>query len=217
MALELQPERGAEAHLTLGRIYMERQDWDPAVEHFREATLADRENEEAYNNLGVTYARRGNPIVGLAAIRLAIRISPEWDAARQNFELMREDAANVIREAVGSAPSREIAAGRFIALSYYQGDLDNVAARFDAKLQEGISMARLEKMHVDTFRQLGAEREVLDEQLIPGNGSQVYRRRVRFERRERPVDVLVQLTPELYVTGFELRPVDGNGSGGARS
>ena len=215
IAALLRPDEAAAPYNRMGRLQLDRGESDAAIDSFRRALRADATDAEAYNNLAVAYARAGDLDLALASVRQAVRLAPDWEAARSNLQEMQRQAQTPGARQGDDEPSgsAEITVGRAAARLFYRGETAQLHGRFTPRLSDQLSLEALERMHLDVFRQLGAETERLSEEVIDQAGSKLYVRRARFERWDGEVEVVVQLavgdapdgSPQ--IDGLMFRPV----------
>ena len=94
-----------------------------------------------------------------------------------------------------------------LTAAFYAGRIDEVWGRMSAQMQSAMkSRDGLAAFREQVERDLGAEKEVIDESVEPMQGMSAYRRRARFEKV--PVVVLVQwlIDADGRVQGFAIRP-----------
>jgi tetratricopeptide (TPR) repeat protein len=79
----------SEAHMNLGAVYLELENWDMAIPHFK-AALRDifyRRPEWAYNNLGWAYYNKGQYRTSLLHYKKAVEVNPKFAMAYNNMGL----------------------------------------------------------------------------------------------------------------------------------
>ncbi|HEY1730956.1 MAG TPA: tetratricopeptide repeat protein [Terriglobales bacterium] len=87
--LEAEPLHAA-AHINLGTLYYNRQDFDSAEKHYRAAVAADPRYALAYFDLGNVLDETGNVQDAIAAYRTAIQLAPTYADAHYNLALAYE-------------------------------------------------------------------------------------------------------------------------------
>jgi tetratricopeptide (TPR) repeat protein len=88
-ALELEPEHSA-AHINLGTLYYNHQDYVKAEAHYRRATAADPRYALAYFDLGNVLDETGRLPEAVRAYRQAITLAPTYADAHYNLALAYE-------------------------------------------------------------------------------------------------------------------------------
>ena len=91
-ALELEPEHAA-AHINLGTLYYNQQDYAQAEQHYRRATAADPRYALAYFDLGNVLDETGRLPEAVRAYRQAITLAPTYADAHYNLALAYEKMA----------------------------------------------------------------------------------------------------------------------------
>lgn len=86
----------AEKHVKFGIEVAQKNLWREAASLFERATELDPTYAAAFNNLAVAYERQGNLGDALRTYERALKLAPNNQYARQNYELFREiyDRAN---------------------------------------------------------------------------------------------------------------------------
>jgi len=87
--LEIEPQHAA-AHINLGTLYYNRQDFASAEKHYRAAVAADPRYALAYFDLGNVLDETGNVQDAIAAYRTAIQLAPTYADAHYNLALACE-------------------------------------------------------------------------------------------------------------------------------
>jgi tetratricopeptide (TPR) repeat protein len=87
--LELEPQHAA-AHINLGTLYYNRQDFASAEKHYRAAVAADSRYALAYFDLGNVLDETGNILEAIASYRSAIQLAPTYADAHYNLALAYE-------------------------------------------------------------------------------------------------------------------------------
>jgi len=87
--LELRPDH-APAHINLGTLYYNRQDFVSAEEHYRRAVASDPRYALAYFDLGNVLDETGRIADAVAAYNTAIRLAPTYADAHYNLALAYE-------------------------------------------------------------------------------------------------------------------------------
>ena len=87
--LEIEPLHAA-AHINLGTLYYNRQDFASAEKHYRAAVAADARYALAYFDLGNVLDETGNVQDAVAAYRTAIQLAPTYADAHYNLALAYE-------------------------------------------------------------------------------------------------------------------------------
>ena len=87
--LELEPLHAA-AHINLGTLFYNRQDFASAEKHYRAAVAADSRYALAYFDLGNVLDETGNVEDAIAAYRTAIQLAPTYADAHYNLALAYE-------------------------------------------------------------------------------------------------------------------------------
>ena len=87
--LEIEPLHAA-AHINLGTLYYNRQDFASAEKHYRAAVAADPRYALAYFDLGNVLDETGNVHDAIAAYRTAIQLAPTYADAHYNLALAYE-------------------------------------------------------------------------------------------------------------------------------
>ncbi len=87
--LEIEPQHAA-AHINLGTLYYNRQDFASAEKHYRAAVAADPRYALAYFDLGNVLDETGNVQDAIAAYRTAIQLAPTYADAHYNLALAFE-------------------------------------------------------------------------------------------------------------------------------
>ncbi len=90
--LELEPEHAA-AHINLGTLYYNRQDYASAEKHYRAAVVADPRYALAYFDLGNVLDETGKIPEAIASYRTAIQLAPTYADAHYNLALAYERQA----------------------------------------------------------------------------------------------------------------------------
>ena len=85
-ALEQEPEHAA-AHINLGTLYYNHQDYAQAEKHYRQATIADPRYALAYFDLGNVLDETGRLPEAVRAYRQAITLAPTYADAHYNLAL----------------------------------------------------------------------------------------------------------------------------------
>ena len=88
-ALELEPEHAA-AHINLGTLYYNHQDYTQAEKHYRRAASADPRYALAYFDLGNVLDETGRLPEAVCAYRQAITLAPTYADAHYNLALAYE-------------------------------------------------------------------------------------------------------------------------------
>jgi tetratricopeptide (TPR) repeat protein len=87
--LEIEPHHAA-AHINLGTLYYNRQDFASAENHYRAAVAADSRYALAYFDLGNVLDETGRVQDAIAAYRTAIQLAPTYADAHYNLALAYE-------------------------------------------------------------------------------------------------------------------------------
>jgi len=87
--LELEPKHAA-AHINLGTLYYNRQDFDSAERHYRAAVEADPRYALAYFDLGNVLDETGRFLDAVGAYKTAIQLAPTYADAHYNLALAYE-------------------------------------------------------------------------------------------------------------------------------
>lgn len=87
--LEIEPLHAA-AHINLGTLYYNRQDFASAEKHYRAAVAADSRYALAYFDLGNVLDETGNVQDAIASYRTAIQLAPTYADAHYNLALAYE-------------------------------------------------------------------------------------------------------------------------------
>lgn len=87
--LEMDPEHAA-AHINLGTLYYNRQDFVSAEKHYRAAVAADSRYALAYFDLGNVLDETGRVEEAVSAYRTAIQLAPTYADAHYNVALAYE-------------------------------------------------------------------------------------------------------------------------------
>ncbi len=87
--VELEPAHAA-AHINLGTLYYNRQDFTSAEKHYRRAVEADPRYALAYFDLGNVLDETGRIEDAIAAYRTAIQLAPTYADAHYNLALAYE-------------------------------------------------------------------------------------------------------------------------------
>lgn len=87
--VELEPYHAA-AHINLGTLYYNRQDFESAEKHYRQAVAADPRYALAYFDLGNVLDETGRIQDAIAAYRTAIQLAPTYADAHYNLALAYE-------------------------------------------------------------------------------------------------------------------------------
>ncbi len=87
--LEIEPQHAA-AHINLGTLYYNRQDFASAEKHYRAAVAADSRYALAYFDLGNVLDETGNVDEAIASYRTAIQLAPTYADAHYNLALAFE-------------------------------------------------------------------------------------------------------------------------------
>jgi type IV pilus assembly protein PilF len=74
-----------QAHLDLARGYLEKQDWNRAIEPLKRAVEVDPKSAEAYTLMGVMYQGQREPERAEEAYRRALRNDPRYAMALNNY------------------------------------------------------------------------------------------------------------------------------------
>jgi tetratricopeptide (TPR) repeat protein len=88
-ALEFQPNHAA-AHINLGTLYYNRQDFVLAEKHYRAALKADPRYALAYFDLGNVLDETGRVQEGIQTYKIAVQIAPTYADAHYNLALAYE-------------------------------------------------------------------------------------------------------------------------------
>jgi tetratricopeptide (TPR) repeat protein len=193
------------AHRAAGRL-------PEATEHLRRAIALDPGLAEARHELALAYADGGLLDDALGELRESIQLDPQSESARRNLAVLerRIAAKGAAREAELPPPSgphaADIAEARSILLLFYRGELDVVRARFSPGLARRISIEEFNDMRLKVARQLGPEREMLEESATRRPNGSIYVRRARFDRHSDDVEVVVELTADKSIDALEFRP-----------
>lgn len=87
--LEIEPQHAA-AHINLGTLYYNRQDFASAEKHYRAAVVADPRYALAYFDLGNVLDETGNVDEAIASYRTAIQLASTYADAHYNLALAYE-------------------------------------------------------------------------------------------------------------------------------
>jgi Tetratricopeptide repeat len=87
--LEFQPAHAA-AHINLGTLYYNRQDFALAEKHYREALQADPRYALAYFDLGNVLDETGRVQEGIQTYKMAVQLAPTYADAHYNLALAYE-------------------------------------------------------------------------------------------------------------------------------
>lgn len=87
--LELNPQHAA-AHINIGTLYYNRQDFVSAEKHYRAAVAADSRYALAYFDLGNVLDETGKIMDAIAAYKTAIKLAPTYADAHYNLALAYE-------------------------------------------------------------------------------------------------------------------------------
>jgi tetratricopeptide (TPR) repeat protein len=87
--LEFQPDHAA-AHINLGTLYYNRQDFASAEKHYRAALQSDPRYALAYFDLGNVLDETGRVQEGIQTYRMAIQLAPTYADAHYNLALAYE-------------------------------------------------------------------------------------------------------------------------------
>ena len=87
--LELEPDHAA-AHINLGTLYYNRQDFVTAEKHYRAAVAADARYALAYFDLGNVLDETGRVEEAIGSYRTAIKLAPTYADAHYNLALAYE-------------------------------------------------------------------------------------------------------------------------------
>jgi tetratricopeptide (TPR) repeat protein len=87
--LELEPNHAA-AHINVGTLYYNRQDFAACEQHYRSAVAADPRYALAYFDLGNVLDETGRIAEAVAAYETAIRLAPTYADAHYNLALAHE-------------------------------------------------------------------------------------------------------------------------------
>ena len=87
--LELEPQHAA-AHINLGTLFYNRQDYASAEKHYRAAVAADSRYALAYFDLGNVLDETGKIEEAIASYRAAIQLAPTYADAHYNLALAYE-------------------------------------------------------------------------------------------------------------------------------
>jgi tetratricopeptide (TPR) repeat protein len=87
--LEFQPTHAA-AHINLGTLYYNRQDFALAEKHYREALQADPRYALAYFDLGNVLDETGRVQEGIQTYKMAVQLAPTYADAHYNLALAYE-------------------------------------------------------------------------------------------------------------------------------
>ena len=79
--------------LNAGAIHLKRGNLDQAEQFFRGLLEIAPNSAQAYNALGLTYARRRETAAAVVAFRRAIQINPEFADAQRNLKTLTEGKA----------------------------------------------------------------------------------------------------------------------------
>jgi tetratricopeptide (TPR) repeat protein len=88
-ALEFQPNHAA-AHINLGTLYYNRQDFALAEKHYRAALQADPRYALAYFDLGNVLDETGRVQEGIKTYKMAVQLAPTYADAHYNLALAYE-------------------------------------------------------------------------------------------------------------------------------
>jgi tetratricopeptide (TPR) repeat protein len=88
-ALEFQPAHAA-AHINLGTLYYNRQDFASAEKHYRAALQADPRYALAYFDLGNVLDETGRVLEGIKTYKMAVQLAPTYADAHYNLALAYE-------------------------------------------------------------------------------------------------------------------------------
>ena len=183
---------------------------DEAVEHLRRAIALAPEAAGAHHELALAYAEEGRLDPAAGELREVLRLDPENGAASHNLAVLEQRLAARATPPATAAESgvetAELAQAREDLGRFYRGELELLRARFSATLAARLSAAGLRELHESVVRQLGAERERLDESVVPRSTGTTYLRRARFDRYSGEVEVVVQLTADRTIEGLQFRP-----------
>ncbi len=197
----------------LGRTYLAKHDADEAVVHLRRALALDPGVAEAHHELGLALAEQGHIDAAIAEVREALRLDPGSAAARHNLTVLERRLASqdASPEPAATGPhAAEIEQGRAYAHQFYRGELEALRARFTPGLARKVSPDQLAEMARTVSRQLGIERELLHERVVPDERGATYLRRARFERYSGEVEVVIELVEGQAINAIEFRPATPN-------
>lgn len=100
------------AHVQMGKMYEERQQWAEAIEHFRGAVLTNPDDPSLLLDLGIVLREGGNLAESEATLRDAMQANPRDSRVTYHLGITlqqadkKNDARDVFRRFLGSAPSR---------------------------------------------------------------------------------------------------------------
>jgi murein DD-endopeptidase MepM/ murein hydrolase activator NlpD len=97
--------------------------------------------------------------------------------------------------------------GRECTRQFYAGELAALWPRFSAEMKAAlVAESNLETFRKQVAEQVGAEAEVLREDVLPAGEHTSYRRRARFEKLEQPLLVTWSFDAEGTIVGFTIAP-----------
>ncbi|MFH1854000.1 MAG: tetratricopeptide repeat protein [Candidatus Omnitrophota bacterium] len=78
---------GGDLFYNLGTLYLKKEKWSDATIEFTLAIDEERNDVDAYNNLGISYANQGQYEKAIAAFRKALMLNPFHKIARKNMKI----------------------------------------------------------------------------------------------------------------------------------
>lgn len=97
--------------------------------------------------------------------------------------------------------------GREFTEAFYAGELESIVEVFTDDMRNALGgLEELAAFREQVLAQLGAESEVVDEQVRESAGLRVYRRQARFRNAPGPLLVLWAFDAEGHVAAFAIRP-----------
>jgi len=100
------------AHVQMGKMYEERQQWTQAIEHFRHAVLTNPDDPSLLLDLGIVLREGGNLAESETTLRDAMQANPRDSRVTYHLGVTlqqagrKDEAREVFRRFLGSAPSR---------------------------------------------------------------------------------------------------------------
>lgn len=80
-ALKLKPSFAQVAYTQLGMLYMQNDQWDPAIDAFSSAVALNPSSALAYGQLGRALAAKGDNAKAVSALNRAVLINPDFEEA----------------------------------------------------------------------------------------------------------------------------------------
>jgi tetratricopeptide (TPR) repeat protein len=64
-----------------GVYCLDRQDWEQAIDHFKQCIMISKKHLQSYGNMGICYAQLGQKALALEALDKALELDPDYELA----------------------------------------------------------------------------------------------------------------------------------------